>query len=43
MYLQGAERAWQKQREQNPDADAQASEAIDDEPEEFMNRGIRSN
>jgi hypothetical protein len=43
IHLQGAERAWQKQREQNPDADAQASEAIDDELEEFMNRGIRSN
>ena len=43
IYLRDSERAWQKQREQNPDADAQASEAIDDELEEFMNRGIRSN
>ena len=43
IYLEGAERAWQKQREHNPDADAQASEAIDDELEEIMNRGIRSN
>jgi hypothetical protein len=43
IYLEGAERAWQKQREQNPDANAQANEAIDDELEEFMNRGIRSN
>ena len=29
IYLEGAERAWQKQREQNPDANAQASEAIE--------------
>ena len=43
IYLEGAERAWQKQREHNPDVDAQKSEAIDDELEEFMNRGIRSN
>jgi hypothetical protein len=43
IYLEGAERAWEKWREQNPDADAQASEAIDDDFEEFLNRRTRSN
>jgi hypothetical protein len=43
IYLEGAERAWEKWRELNPEADAQASEAIDDELEEFKNRGSHSN
>jgi hypothetical protein len=42
IYLEGAERAWEKWRESNPEADAQASEAIDDDLEEFMNRRSQS-
>ena len=41
IYLERAERARQIQLKENPDADAQASEAMDDDFEEFMNR--RSN
>ena len=43
IYLERAERAQQIQLKENPDADAQASEAMDDDFEEFMNRRIRSN
>ena len=38
IYLERAERARQIQLKENPDADAQASEAMDDDFEEFMNR-----
>ena len=41
IYLERAERAQQIQLKENPDADAEASEAMDDDFEEFMNR--RSN
>ena len=43
IYLESAERARQIQLKENPDADAQANEAMDDDFEEFMNRRIRSN
>ena len=41
IYLESAERGQQIQLKENPDADAEASEAMDDDFEEFMNR--RSN
>ena len=41
IYLERAKRAQQIQLKENPDADAEASEAMDDDFEEFMNR--RSN
>ena len=43
IYLERAERAQQIQLKENPDADAQAIEAMDDEVEEYMNRRIRAN
>ncbi|MGB6999538.1 MAG: hypothetical protein WBD96_18450 [Pseudolabrys sp.] len=41
IYLERAKRAQQIQLKETPDADAEASEAMDDDFEEFMNR--RSN
>ena len=41
IYLERAKRAQQIQLKENPDADVEASEAMDDDFEEFMNR--RSN
>jgi len=42
IFLKDAERAWERKRRQNPEADAQANEAIDDDLEEFLNRRNRS-
>jgi hypothetical protein len=37
------ERAWQKQRKENPEAEANANEALEEDLEEFMNRRNRAN
>jgi len=42
IFLEYAERAWEWQRRQNPEADAQANEAFDDDLEGFLNRRNRS-
>jgi hypothetical protein len=42
IFLKEGERAWSRQREQNPDADERASEAIEDDLEEFRNKRTRS-
>ncbi len=43
IYLEGAELARQKQRNENPEAEAKADEALEEDLEEFMNRRSRAN
>ena len=43
IYLKGAERAWQEQQKENPEAEVNADEALDEDLEEFMSRRNRAN
>ena len=43
IYLEGAELARQKQRNENPEAEAKADEALEEDLEEFMDRRSRAN
>jgi hypothetical protein len=43
IYLEASERAWRKQQKENPDAEANANEALDEDFEEFMNQRNRAN
>jgi hypothetical protein len=43
IYLKGAERAWQEQQKENPEAEVNADEALDEDLEEFTSRRNRAN